>query len=200
LNVPLAVSQADKDTLAAQLRADILARTQAGISTPQTIGFIEQAVLELLDASSQDLSVSEMTQRIFDAMTPVFGKTVSGRLAGEIASALQADVADQLTEDIAQIYGEAIGALFTPGSPVLTPRFSGVLGPDINAKLEKVPPSDIPGIVSDIIKARLDASVAQKIAALADYSSVPAKVASFTAEKEKPSASITLTVFIYQGV
>jgi hypothetical protein len=212
LTIPEPVTQATKDEIAAKLKADrldeVAARISQSITTEQRIGFIERAILDVLDETPGPMTNEEMTILINEKIaTSPFGPKIADQFSRDIALALEKQVAGALTSAFAQLYGEAIGALFKAGEPTLTPFFLGNFGEIITLNLKDIPPNAVAGIVSGLIADKINTLTAQyaseyvtmTAAEKVDYSGIDQQVAASIAEAEKASASIGLTVLAYSG-
>jgi hypothetical protein len=140
-----------------------------------------------------------MTQRIRDTIGNKFGAKIANQYTQELADAIEQEVADQLIDIVANIYGQAIGELFTAGTPELTPQFGGVMIEEITAAVKDIPPSLVGGLVTELIKTRLNANLNETLSALVDSLVVEQLTAKEISEAEKASSAITLTVYTFKG-
>jgi len=212
LTIPEPVTQATKDQMTAQLKAErldeVTAQISKSITTEQQIGFIERAILDVLDETPGPMTNEEMANRINEIIaTSPFGPKIADQFSRDIALALEKKVAGTLTGAFAQLYGDAIGALFIAGEPALTPFFQGIFGEDVTVILKDIPPTAVASIVSGLITEKINTLAAQytseyithTAAEKVDYSGINQQVAAFTAETEKASAIIGVTVLAYSG-
>jgi len=199
LDIPQPLSQAVKDQMRADIRAELVAQANANLTAVQRVVIIEKAILSLLEEPSAGPTVAEMTQKIKDIITVEFGANIANSLALDIALAIEQNEADNLIRIVADIYGNYIGQLIAEGRSDLIINFLGKFGEDITDALGEQVSSALPGQVVEIITKKLQALVAKQIEALVTDDSVNSRLATAVTVAEMPAAQLTVTVYSYKG-
>jgi len=203
---PLVVTQEEQDAIAKRIWGEMLVEKRAEQSSFAMVVLTGQAVLEVLGAGSDIVTIQEMTELIRQAIAAKFGALIANQFAPELAEAVEEAVAERLITIIADIYSEAIGALFTPGNPQLTPEYGGILGEEITNALREIPPEIVPVVVNELITRNINIVLSGYIEDMVSPEDHAARVAAEVAgilagaETTPPAgAEITLTLFTFGG-
>jgi hypothetical protein len=261
-DIPIPLTQAQKDDIKAGIKADIkasiistieaehlarvterqalwdkqlalyaekLVSTRASVTPYAMLIYTEQAILDVLEVPYNNLTVEDMRIKILNIIGAQFGANIANQYTPDIVDAIENGVASQLIDIVANIYGQVIGEMFTAGTPELTPQFGGPLGEDITIAVKDIPPSLVGGLVTELMKTRMQAKLEETMTALAGPPPVePSPIepldplaventAEQQAEKEaqqkaaleialqsdvienSASSAVTMTVFTYKG-
>jgi hypothetical protein len=148
---PLVVTQEEEDAISERIWGEMQVEKRAEQSSFSMVVLTGQAVLEVLGAGQDKVTIETMTERIRQTISAVFGAKIANQYAPELAEAIEQVLAERLITIIADIYSEEIGKLFTSGNPQLTPKYGGILGPRITEALRDIPPEVIPVVVNELI-------------------------------------------------
>ncbi len=148
---PLVVTQQEQDAISDRIWQEMVLEMRAALSPYAMVVFTGQAVLEVLGAGSNNVTMETITERIRMAISAKFGALIANQFAPELAIAVEQALADSLVDIISTIYANEIGALFEAGDPQLTPEYGGILGEEITAELQNIPPSMVGGVVQELI-------------------------------------------------
>jgi cell division septum initiation protein DivIVA len=201
---PLVVTQEEQDAIADRIWAEMLVEKRAEKSSFSMVVLTGQAVLKVLGAGPNIVTMETITERIRVAVAAKFGALIANQFAPELAEAVEQAVAERLVGIISDIYSQSIGDLFTAGEPQLTPEYGGILGPEITEALRGIPPSMIPETVRGLIERNINEVLAGYIEDMVSTEEHAARVAAEVAEilagaetTPPAEAEVTLTLFTF---
>ena len=210
MNIPKPLTDEDISALEQSIRAQAYNEAVGQITTTQMIGFITEAIAEVTGPNSEwpdpviTEAVANMAQVIKERLDQMVELDIYDPLSNDLAYMIEEHIAGALIDTIIGPLSEQIAELITPQGEDGYDREALIelLGEDIVKLMDDgiagTLQGDIANLLVNYVANLINQKVAASVAGIVDAQTA-SQLAVTIADMERPSSSLTLIIYTYEG-